>query len=475
MKVQVRLNLPEIKYKLIMKYNTFEKVSFDKYLIASLIYSSTSQNSAYQFIDQLSGDGSLNEHFKKLYLEINEMSKDEIYSILQNSQYPVLKISEEWFRYYPLLNISKYHNHIYCDNLANDKSFPLQLIEQGGTYVSHNYEQGQPESNVDRYDVILEPNKIQLKVVNDFYPISELDFQRIVVKDSIDLSAFRGDILKALTGNDWIQMSQSNYRNIMDAKDYYYENGNHFGIYNDYVKESSIAFAWGLYWLKERTYYYRDPSSKEQCTKVANVLLETGMINEFKTKSLVEILKNISRDLQQTIVNYILQRKDSKDLINVGYILMDKGYEKGWFESSLLAFYKYRTSTEQLIKVYSHFDSDIYTISDLLEIEKYDKSVLRHNHSIQLEVYHSDRNKIINTITSRVGVVTSSSVRDNIGRLRQDEETKRLKKLMNKYIGHMQKDINTQSLEQLKKIENDVEEMYLLHLRVKQELERLLQ
>ena len=36
--VNLRLNLPKASNKLILRYNTFEKVSYDKYFIASLLY-----------------------------------------------------------------------------------------------------------------------------------------------------------------------------------------------------------------------------------------------------------------------------------------------------------------------------------------------------------------------------------------------------------------------------------------------------
>ena len=50
------------------------------------------RSDVYDFIDEITGKGSLNEHFKKLYDDIKSFSKDDINLILNNSIYPVVKI-----------------------------------------------------------------------------------------------------------------------------------------------------------------------------------------------------------------------------------------------------------------------------------------------------------------------------------------------------------------------------------------------
>ena len=64
MKVKVRLYLPKSNNKLTLRYNTYEKVSYDKYFIASLINNIENRFQVYDLIDQVTGKGSLNTHFK---------------------------------------------------------------------------------------------------------------------------------------------------------------------------------------------------------------------------------------------------------------------------------------------------------------------------------------------------------------------------------------------------------------------------
>jgi len=132
--VSIRLNLPKARNTLTVRYNTFEKVSYDRYVIASLISRTRDEESAMIIINALTGNGSLNNHFKKIYLEMKKLSSKEIASILKDSLYPIQKIEELSYIYIPILNVSIFQNRLYRNNIANIEYFAQQLIDQKSSY-----------------------------------------------------------------------------------------------------------------------------------------------------------------------------------------------------------------------------------------------------------------------------------------------------------------------------------------------------
>jgi hypothetical protein len=457
MKVSIRLNLTKSTNKLLLRYNTFEKVSYDKYFMASLIQNAQEEDKVLSIINELTGKGSLNSHFKKLYQEMRILSKEEIMEILKNSLYPIQKIEEYTYTYIPILDISIFNQKTIVGNIANDVNFPRMLVDENGTYISHTFTENEPIGKMDTYEVILSDETIMVKIRNEFFEISIHDFQSIIIKDDIDLSSYHGNIYQSIEGDHWIQLGKSTYNNIITCKDYYYDNGDHMAIYNDNVKRSSIAYSWGIFWIREKIHRYQDSSNRQICEDVANTLMNSGKINEFKTSTIIDILKNISRDKQQEIVNYILKRKESKDLAKVGLILISKGYEKGWSEDAFLSFYKFKENTSHLISLYKINPTYDFSINDLIEISKSNKIVLIDDHNKIVKRYYSDCDLIKNRIKTLIGDIVLSGTREKEKSLVIDEASKKFRKSANELIGHYKNDINKMDLNSLKQFEKRVE------------------
>lgn len=457
MRVKIHLNLPMAKNKITLRYNTFEKVSYDKFFIASLISNTDTQSKAFEIIDEMTGNGSLNEHFKKVYAEMIMLSSNEIESILRNSLYPIQKIDEFIYIYIPKVNISIFGGQVFTGNIADNDVFIQQLVEEGGTYVSHKTELNEPESKPDYYEAILSDDKIEISFYKKFYRISIDDFLSSIIKDDFDISSYHGHINQSLIGDGWIQLNKSTYNNIVNSRDYYFDNGDHIAILNDNAKKSSLAYSWGLYWVKEKTYLYNDSTNQKMSEKIAEVLLQSGRINEFKTKTILDILKNISRDRQQEIVNYILNRKESKEIAKVGFILINKGYEKGWSVDALKSFYKFKEDTNQLIILYKVNPNTGFNINDLLDIYKSNKTVLIDDHLNQINDYYNDCEAIKTRITEKVGKIALSGSRENEKSLIMDEATKKFRKSANEILGHFKKDINKMNLNELKQFEKQID------------------
>lgn len=462
--VNLRLNLPKASNKLILRYNTFEKVSYDKYFIASLLSETRDKRKADKLIDELTGKGSLNNHFKTLYEEVKELSKGEVDSIIRDSLYPIQKIEEHRYLYIPMLNISIYKGRVSLGDLKDDVNFPKQLVEEGGTYLSHSYETNETKTKEDNYAANLTDERIEIKIENKFYYIQQHHFQEIIVKEDFNLRSYTGQIHEVMNGSNWMQLTKSTLNNILNTNDFYYDKeGNHVGIYNDNAKKTTIAYRWGLYWFKENTYRYQDSSSKDICERAANVLMSSGRINEIKNRTLLDILKNVNRDLEQEIINYVLSKKDVKELALNGLQLIDKGYEKGWNERAIESFYKFHETPKQLILIYKANNELNYTIDDLLTLNKNDMTILSAKHQKQVEEYYQNYDQILTNIKDKIATIIMSGIRENIKRMTLDDNSKKLRKFLNT-IAHYEKDIKDKNLNQLIQYENTIDKNYELFL-----------
>ena len=150
-------------------------------------------------------------------------------------------------------------------------------------------------------------------------------------------------------------------------------------------------------------------------------LLESGRINEFKTKSLLLMLNNINRDLQQETINYVLKRKDSKELVSIAFILIDKGYEKGWSNEAFQSLYKFNDRNKQLTKLYeinSEFD---YSLDDLLAIDRFNKAKLIDKHKNIVNEHYSKCEDIRNENWLLYGI------REQLKDIKSTDDSKKIK------------------------------------------------
>lgn len=457
--VNIRLNLPKIPKTIVLRYNTFDKVSYDKYLVASILKQTRDNTKINNLINDLTGKGSLNSHFKKLYEEIKVLSQKEIEDIVNDSLYPIQKIEECRYLYIPMLNISLFKGDLFKGDLALNDNLIKQLVEVGGLYISHDIQAKELVSKADNYLANLSDDKIEIKIENQYFPISQENFQEIVIKEDIYLDYRQGKIYNAIDGDGWMQLTKSTIHNISESSDFFYDEGDHFAIYNDHVKKTSIAFQWGIYWIKETSYKYQDSSSRSVCEKAARVLIESGRINEIKIKSLLDILKNTNRNLQQEIINYVLSKKDVKDLALNGLILIDKGYEKGWNDKATQAFYKFKETEKHLLLLYKVNPNLKYTIDDLLTVYKLGKTILSNEHNKEVESYYNDYDQIIKSIHEKIGILMSSGLRDNIGKMTLDDNSKKLRKFF-KDLAHFENDIKDKNLFELQQYLENINKHY---------------
>ena len=120
-RAKVALSLPNKFYKVVLKYDTFEKATYDSYLVASIVANAKNEKDAMEYIDEITGNGSLNPHFKKLYEEISKMTKEQVEGILKDSLYPITVVDKSHhFKYYEMFDATRMNNKVFPGNLENN-------------------------------------------------------------------------------------------------------------------------------------------------------------------------------------------------------------------------------------------------------------------------------------------------------------------------------------------------------------------
>ena len=151
--------------------------------------------------------------------------------------------------------------------------------------------------------------------------ISQEKFAELLVNELSGLGKYEGAVHKNVVGDNWKILTNAAIGNMFSNNNYYYDaDGNHCQIRHENVRKTLIAQIAGLYIFKEEILQYN--ANKEMCEKVLQVLFENNAINEFKTKALLVILHNVDDVSAQQVINYILSRKESKEISLFGIELL---------------------------------------------------------------------------------------------------------------------------------------------------------
>ena len=170
-RAKVALSLPSTFYKVTLKYNTFQKATYDSYLIASLIKNSKTKTEAINYIDEITGEGSLNAHFKKLYDEISLLSINQIEDIVTNSLFPITVVDQKnHFKYYSMFGATRMNNKVYDGNLKEQEEILIDLIMPKGDkvkFLSIEYQEEPATIKSDNYNAIFTDENIRIDLDNN--------------------------------------------------------------------------------------------------------------------------------------------------------------------------------------------------------------------------------------------------------------------------------------------------------------------
>lgn len=460
-KAKVALSLPNTFYKVILKYDTFEKATFDSYLIATLVANAENEEEAIKYIDEITGNGSLNTHFKTLYSQIKEFSKEQIDGIINNSLFPITVIDQKnHFKYYPMFDATRMNNKVYDGNLRENEDLLIKLIMPKGNdikFLSIDYIEEEGALKTDNYNAIFSDNMIKVNLDNgQYYEISRDNFELVHKNDFDNLGGFLGNVGNEITNDNWNVLSKPIIDTFSKGEMVYKDScGNHSILYGDCIKIIDIICVFGLYFYKETKF---DFSRKNitKCDDAIEFLLESKSINEYKTKSLIMLLSNASDINAQKAVQYILSRKDSKEISELGLRLIKGGLEKGWSHDVLLSIKKQVSYTDY--KYLYRLDNNLdFTVEDFLEI---DNAVLTENDKKEKQKYIERKDNLLNEINKIIGEIANSGIRESIKSLEKSELKSRVKKFVDKRIGHAQKDYKSLDMVSLKKEYDIIKSFY---------------
>ena len=461
-KAKVALSLPNQFYKVVLKYDTFEKATYDSYLIASLIHNTNNENDALEYIDDITGKGSLNSHFKKLYGEISKLTPAQIDGILNDSLYPITVIDRKHhFKYYKMFDATRMDGTVYQHNLSNDIKKLKDLIMPKGSdvkFLSIDFEEEEGTVKQNVYDAIFTENEIKVDLDGGNYlPISKTDFDEVYSNDLVDIYRYRGTIKNQISSGNWNVLNNAVLDTLAKLKQYYIDDdGNYCELLSNCVKKTEVINVFSLYFYKETKYDYNIKNAKI-CEEAVNYLIESKNINEFKTKNLVYLLAAVNDKTAQKVIQYILGRKDSKELAELGLKLIKQGLEKGW-ESETLQSIKRIVSKGEIKYLYRIDPSIGYDLEDILMIDDIELSNEDLNRKNE---YISHRNNIIKEMNLMVGEIMNSGIREKMKSLKtKDSVYKTLNDFIKEYSAHNRNDYESMSLENLTKIYNKIKGIY---------------
>ena len=417
---------------------TYEKASFDQFLAASIAERCSSKKSGEEYIDLVTGKGSMNGHLKKLTAEMrdNKTSKDRK-AILDSSLYPIEKIDESnSFTFFPEFGVSLFDGAIYSGDLAEQAEYLEKIIPFEGELVSLKVRPAKEETTTDNYRVTIDGDEASIQIApNAFLKANSDTFTNMVVQD-IEVSNFIHSLATPIQdGEGWFLLTNSQINGPMKS-DYGFVNDKAFYLITQTgLKKIEVGVAFGLFLYRETLIPY-NPEHSALCDAAAKHLLASRRINEFKTKSLVEILFSTSGDVAQQCLNFVLSIKDSRELAQAAVALLSQGLKKGWSANALKQM-KLVANSRQSEIVYS-IAPELFDMNDVLTM---DPEILTPEHRKAVEEHKKERQTKIDFIKVVNGEVSSSAIREKSGKLKNDEQVREFRQLINKLIAHSKQDV----------------------------------
>ena len=469
-KANIRLNLPSTIYQVTLKYDTFKKATWDLYLIAALAMNAKNKTKALKYIDEIAGNGSLNKHFKEIYnKKISKLTDEQINDILKKSLFPITVVDRKNnLMHYPMLNATKIGKIVYDGNLAKQENLLKSLVmpkTDGIKFLSLECDEKDSEPKSDMYIAKFSDDNIMIDLGNKkYYEISKEDFKEIYKNDIQDFNditntyKFLGKIGNKITDGEWYVLSKNIIDNFAKDKDEIkFKDGNdvHTILNNESMRTVEIIKVFDMFFYKENKLEY-SPENKAKCEDAINYLLESKKINEFKTKTLVDILKIINQKTAQSAIQYVLNLKDSKELSKFAINLIKSGLNEGWKVDILKSIKKHSNITEYkyLYRINPNLDFDI---EEILGIDDFDLSPVDKERKSE---YLAEKQNLLKNINFWIGEITNSGIREKIKSLENSALKKAVKKFLDVRTGHNKKNYQSMNLEQLKKEHDEIFNMY---------------
>lgn len=447
-------------------YDTYALSTFDQYLMASLAKNAVTKDEAYTYIDELTGKGSLNQHFKDLYDKTASLESDQIEKILSDSLYPITKIENDSYYYYPQLNVSLYRGNSYEGNLREKEEIIVSKLlpkEADGKYRDFRIGNGEEKESKEAHDLIFDDSGIYIDFGDKNKHFVNPSLSKIINPNQLDEQTFlsKGIAISSIDekARDYKLLDKATFLALLKEgeKGFKDNDGHWLRIDQEYFVRLDIVKVFDTYFYREARLEF-SKENKSICNSAIEYLIDSGDINVCKTKTLVPILENADDLIAQKAVNYILTRKNSKEISEVGFHIMNRGVYKGWERETLFTIRR-TLDPIAMMAVYKCDPTLGYSIEQLIAVT--DRTCLTEEDAEKVKVYFENRENKIKLINAMIGEITTSGVRERMKSLAQKDDVYRsVKEFLNKQQGHVHEDINELNDAQLEHRYNEVKSMY---------------
>ena len=439
MKIQISLRLRLTKQKKTIKvsYHTFETATYDRYLAASLALRAKSAKEAKQYIDDITGQGSLNAHFASLYEEMVKLTDSDLRSILRNSQVPILKIdASNWYDYYPELDVSIFKRHAYKGDLGEYPNV-IEIIQIQEEIVDKTIELNKTFDRPETYLVELTDNAITATFFDDKVTIPPDVFAERLVAEIKDLQGYQGAVRDEAEGNGWFVLTPTKLNNLaMTSTCFYDDAGNHCCIRNMDIRKTVIALINGLYIYKETIVPYE--KNPDLCAKVLDVIANNSIVRSSSVGTILLLLRNVDVKKAQKFINENFGKTYfPKEIADFVMRMIQFGNTSKWHKA-ILQELLHKCDGSFYPMLYRIDSSLSFTIEQLITL---DSALLTEEDNKKVEEYWNDVKEMQESIRQIVGAVTTSGLRERSKVLKADNDTRRFTKLCNDLIGHFKKDL----------------------------------
>lgn len=478
LEAKLKMKLSSLKNKIILKYDTYEKTTYDYFLMTSAIKNFKRKSDVFKYIDEITGNGSLNLHFKKIYEKVKKLKDEQIERILNSSMYPSTVINERnEYIYYPDLNLTVFKDKTYVGDLKKNKT-NIEMIKKAllplNEDISFNsIEFDEKEEKVEKFcDVLFTKNEIKISLDNrkNYYQIFSDKFPELYTQNLDEIEKYKGNIGNEITPGIWYALDNSELNNLFDPKVNHFFNreNNHCTVYSEYIKITKVIKLFGIYFYNEAKYTF-DEKDKEMSEDYLKYLEKSKKLNETKTIILNKVLRSVDIKKAKTIANQILSNKSSKDIALFALTLIKNGETSGWTLNSLKAI-KQNISVLDYQYIYP-INQDIFDLNDFINMPN---GILSKKDRLLKEKYLSDKKHVQDEINKMIGEITSSGVREKMKKLpTKDAVYDKLNKFINTYIGHSRLDYSKLNLDELKLKYSEFKKIYENEfLNIKQRIEK---
>ena len=431
----LRLRLSETQYVITIVSRTYEKASMDQYLAASISLRCEKKIYEDSYIDNLTGKGSMNPHLKKMVAKADEMSKEQKESILTSSLYPIEKVDEsQRFVYLEQFGVSVFEGNVYNGNLSEQEKLLKSLIHYDGTLVSVKTKSLETANKEDNFRVTIDDEEAVIDIgLKGKAKASQSLFKEIVIQD-VQPSPQNQEIMKTdVSGDGWNLLTNSQLNGPMKSLMGFYGNKtdkNYYLLTNDGIKRTELGEAFGLYLYRDSSISFL-PENSDVCETAAQFLLSSKKINEYKTKSLIELLSVVSAKTALDCANFILSIKDSRDIAVFALNMLKKGTVKGWTDESLSQMKLF--ADQKSLEIIYGINKSLFTLQDMLTM---DKTILVPGDRAKVVKHEKERNAQIDFIKDVNGEVTIKALREQSGKLKSNDDVKEFRDLVKKLIAH---------------------------------------